>query len=419
MSRRKPKRDTHTETRQNEVKPGVNSAYRLPNSEDPSFGDFTKETELGDPAQVTAFTEGSQDASPHSGDVASSSHEDLHSNHSEPDLLLPEAGEDGLVKLTVESRAHGWRLDHYLSRLFRNHSRGQLKKSIDSGDIVLNGLQAKASRRLKVNDRIDVRLTDADATFFEPEAIPLDIIYEDDYFVIVNKPPEMVVHPGRGAMSGTLTSALQYHFDQLSDVGGRHRPGIVHRLDRDTTGVILVAKDNQIHQQISRQFEQRTVKKEYRAIVRGVPELESDFIKTHVMTHSRSREKMMVCAASERSREAVTFYHVAEKFAGFALMELKPHTGRTHQLRVHMLHIGNPIVADKMYIGDGTFTTGHVKTGAASGDVLIARQALHACRLTIKHPVSNETMTFEAPLPDDFQRTLDTLRSIASVENAK
>ena len=158
MSRRKPKRDTHTETRQNEVKPGVNSAYRLPNSEDPSFGDFTKETELGDPAQVTAFTEGSQDASPHSGGVASSSDDNLHSNHSEPDLLLPEAGEDGLVKLTVESRAHGWRLDHYLSRLFSNHSRGQLKKSIDSGDIVLNGLQAKASRRLKVNNRIDVRL---------------------------------------------------------------------------------------------------------------------------------------------------------------------------------------------------------------------------------------------------------------------
>lgn len=391
MSRRKPKRDSHTETRENEVKRVKNSAYRVPN-----------------PAETSPLDDDSTPA-----------HKSASSDNDDQDDLqqteLPEPSEDGIIKLTVESRAHGWRLDHYLNRLFSNHSRGQLKKAIDTGEVVLNGLSAKASRRLRVNDRIDVKLTDAEATYFEPEAIPLDIIYEDDSFVIVNKPPDMVVHPGRGAMSGTLTAALQYHFDQLSDVGGRHRPGIVHRLDRDTTGVILVAKDNQVHQQISRQFEERTVKKEYRAIVRGVPELESDFIKTHVCTHTRSREKMMVCAPSERSREAVTFYTVEEKFAGFALMRLKPHTGRTHQLRVHMLHIGNPIVADRQYIGDDTFTTGHIATGAASGDVLIARQALHAFQLTIRHPVTDEEMTFEAPLPKDFQHTLNVLRETASV----
>lgn len=411
MSRRKPKRDTHTETRENEVKRGVNSAYRLPNPETPANDDSAEESVRGDRSLESTSLQPSNTAESVSDDAGQIESDPAGDN--DLDITLPEPSEDGLIKLTVESRAHGWRLDHYLNRLFSNHSRGQLKKAIDSGDIILNGLKAKASRRLRVNDRINVRLTDAEATFFEPEAIPLEIIYEDDSFVIVNKPAGMVVHPGRGAMSGTLTSALQHHFDQLSDIGGRHRPGIVHRLDRDTTGVILVAKDNQVHQQISRQFEQRTVKKEYRAIVRGVPELESDFITTHVCTHNRTREKMMVCPASDRSREAVTFYHVAEKFAGYALMDLKPHTGRTHQLRVHMLHIRNPIVADKMYIGDGTFTTGHIKTGAAAGDVLIRRQALHAYRLTICHPVTNETMTFEAPFPADFQTALDTLRAIA------
>ena len=410
MSRRKPKRDSHTETRENEVKPGLNSAYRLPNR-DEFEGLDSLEPAVQDSGTAVS---GSQPQAKKSVDAGVAQGGD-----SEIDLTLPDTSADGLIKLTVESRAHGWRLDHYLNRLFSNHSRGQLKKAIDSGDIVLNGLKAKASRRLRVNDRVDVRLTDAEETFFEPEAIPLDIIYEDDYFVIVNKPPGMVVHPGRGAMSGTLTSALQHHFDQLSDVGGRHRPGIVHRLDRDTTGVILVAKDNQIHQQISRQFEERTVKKEYRAIVRGVPELDSDFIKTHVCTHTRSREKMMVCAPSERSREAVTFYNVAEKFAGYALMDLKPHTGRTHQLRIHMLHISNPIVADKAYIQDGTFTTGHIKTGAASGELLIDRQALHAYRLTICHPVTHETMTFEAPFPADFQKTLDTLREVAPAKSGQ
>lgn len=396
------------------MKPGRNSAYRLPNPEESGVDDPTEEIVRSNDSQISASGDSDKNASSQSTEANPGDGD--QGSDSEPELTLPEPSEDGLIKLTVESRAHGWRLDHYLNRLFSNHSRGQLQKAIDSGDVVLNGLSAKSSRRLKVNDRIDVRLTDAEATFFEPEAIPLEIIYEDDSFVIVNKPAGMVVHPGRGTMSGTLTSALQHHFDELSDVGGRHRPGIVHRLDRDTTGVILVAKDNQIHQHISRQFEQRTVKKEYRAIVRGVPELEADFIKTHVCTHTRTREKMMVCAASERSREAVTFYDVAEKFAGFALMDLKPHTGRTHQLRVHMLHIRNPIVADKMYIGDGTFTTGHIKTGAAAGEVLIARQALHAYRLTINHPVTDETMTFEAPFPDDFQKALDTLREIAAVK---
>jgi 23S rRNA pseudouridine1911/1915/1917 synthase len=316
------------------------------------------------------------------------------------------------VTLTVESRAHGWRLDHYLSRIFGNHSRAQLQKAIELQHVTLNGLTVKPSRRLRVNDRVHVELPQAEPSHFVPENIPIDVIYEDDSIVVVNKAAQMVVHPGRGSYSGTLAAALQFHFDRLSDVGGRHRPGIVHRLDRDTTGVILIAKDNQVHQKVSRQFEQREVKKEYRAIVRGVPELLSDFIRTHVCVHKRVREKMMVCAEGGKSREAVTFYRTAETFGGHALMELHPHTGRTHQLRVHMQHIGTPIVSDKMYIGEDNFTTGHLSGQPGSGDVLMNRQALHAFRLTISHPVTGTSMTFEAPLPDDFQRTLTALRDL-------
>lgn len=327
--------------------------------------------------------------------------------------LDPAAGE--LVSITVEARAHGWRLDHYLARLFPNHSRAALQRSIQGSHVQLNGLDARPSRRLRVNDRIDVRLPDSDESRIRPENIPIDVLYEDDSLVVVNKGPGMVVHPGRGTYSGTLASALQYHFDSLSDVAGRHRPGIVHRLDRDTSGVILVAKDNQVHQQISRQFEQREVKKEYRAIVQGVPELASDYIRTHVRVHSRVREKMMVCAPGGKAREAVTFYRTAEDLGGWAFMELHPHTGRTHQLRVHMLHIGTPIIADQLYTGQRTFSRADLaaaagESGDFSADPLIARQALHAFRLTIRHPVSGKEMRFEAPLPSDMAQTLDALR---------
>lgn len=316
------------------------------------------------------------------------------------------------IPLTVESRAHGWRLDHYLSRLFPNHSRAQLQRAIDSENVILNGLATKSSKRLRVNDRVDVRLDSAEKSHIQPEDIPLEIVFEDDHLVVVNKPAGMVVHPGRGSYSGTLTAALQFRFNQLSDVAGQHRPGIVHRLDRDTTGVILIAKDNQIHQKISHQFEQRTVQKEYRAIVRGIPELDGDVIQTHVCTHHRVREKMMVCSPGGRSREAVTFYKVGERFRNrFAFVELFPKTGRTHQLRVHMQHIGTPIIADKAYINEDRFTTGHLEGRPLEGDTLIARQALHAFRLTIEHPVERKTMTFQAPLPDDMRQTLEALRT--------
>lgn len=346
---------------------------------------------------------------------------------------------DEPIDITVEARAHGWRLDHYLTRLFPNHSRAQLQRAIEAGGVQLNGLQPKPSRRLRVNDRIWIQLPDAEESHIVAENLPLDVLYEDDAIIVVNKQANMVVHPGRGNSNGTLASALQFHFDTLSDVAGRHRPGIVHRLDRDTTGVILIAKDNQVHQKISSQFERREVKKEYRAIVRGVPELASDYIRTFVCPHHRVREKMMVCPDGGNAREAVTFYRTGENFGSYALMELHPQTGRTHQLRIHMLHILTPIVADRMYIGQSTLTKTEIlkstaglkrrqqaiadahgpeappESGSYENDILIARQALHAFRLTIRHPVSGKDMQFEAPFPEDFQRTLEFLRSLRPV----
>lgn len=346
-------------------------------------------------------------------------------------LVLPEelTASSEPIEITVEARAHGWRLDHYLSRLFANHSRAQLQRAIDAGTIKLNGLTARSSRRLRVNDRIWVELPDAEEATIPPEDIPLDVLYEDEALIVVNKAANMVVHPGRGNYRGTLAGALQFHFNQLSDVAGRLRPGIVHRLDRDTSGVILIAKDNQVHQKLSAQFERREVSKEYRALVRGVPEMTSDYIRTHMCVHPRIREKMIVCPEGGNAREAVTFYKTAEVFdRRFALMELFPRTGRTHQLRVHMQHIGTPILADKLYTGQQSFrrsdysgSDGNSPTESESEsstvehapdtDLLIARQALHAFRLTIRHPLSGKEMQFEAPFRDDFERTLSFLRS--------
>jgi 23S rRNA pseudouridine1911/1915/1917 synthase len=331
------------------------------------------------------------------------------------------------VDLTVESRAHGWRLDHYLGRLFPNHSRAQLQRIIDSGGVLLNGLSHKASRRLRVNDRLQVQLVSAERPGIEPEDLPVTVLHEDDALVVVSKPAGMVVHPGRGSSRGTLAAALQHHFDKLSDVAGRHRPGIVHRLDRDTTGVILIAKDNQVHQKIAAQFERREVKKQYHAIVRGNPQLDSDYIRTWMTTHPKVRERMMVCPRGGDAREAVTFYRTAERFGRYSLMELHPQTGRTHQLRVHMLHLGHPIIADKLYTGIGELREADLRatsTGSVaqstdhSSPALIARQALHAFRLTIRHPVTGENMQFEAPWPEDFRRTVDALRDTAAAHAA-
>jgi len=320
------------------------------------------------------------------------------------------------VLITVEARAHGWRLDHYLTRLFPNYSRAAFQKAIGQGTVRLNGLPAKAARRLRVNDRLQVRLPEtADEMSVPAEDIPLEILYEDEHLVVINKAADMIVHPGRGNYSGTLAGALQFHFDSLSDMGGRFRPGIVHRLDRNTTGVIVVAKNNQVHCRLSAQFEKREVTKEYRALVWGRPEFDSDYIETHIGTHPRTRERMQVCSEGGNARRATTFYEVLQRFQHVTYMNLRPRTGRTHQLRVHMQHLGHPILADAVYGGGEPVSVANLngprQSGAAAdAPVLISRQALHAHRLGFRHPDSGKQVEFQAPLPPDMLAVLDLLK---------
>lgn len=317
------------------------------------------------------------------------------------------------VQFTVEARAHGWRVDHYLCRLFPNYSRGLFQKAIEQQHVLLNGLPVKASRRVRINDRISVRLPEQPDETLAAEDIPLTVLYEDDALVVINKAADMVTHPGKAHYRGTLAAALQFHFDRLSDVAGQLRPGIVHRLDRDTTGVIVVAKDNQVHHRLSAQFEQRAVTKEYRAIVKGVVSPDDGLIETHLKVHPRVREKMIVCPPGDRTRSAVTRFEVLERFRGFSYVRLLPRTGRTHQLRVHLRHIGHPIVADRLYGGHAELRLSELAahlTNAPEDVTLIGRQALHAARLTFRHPLTEQPLECAAPLPEDMQRTLDALR---------
>ncbi len=320
--------------------------------------------------------------------------------------------------VTVEARAHGWRVDHYLTRIFPNYSRGLFQRAISDKNVLVNGLPVKAARRLHVNDRISITLPVEPDSSIESEDIPLDIIFEDDYIAVINKQANLVTHPGKANFTGTLAAAVQHHFDQLSDVAGQLRPGIVHRLDRDTTGVIMIAKNNQVHHRLTKQFEQRTVKKEYRAIVRGNLDRDADYIRTHVKVHPKVREKMIVCQPDEKSREAITFYHVLKRYPGFCIVQLKPETGRTHQLRIHMQHVGTPIVADKAYAGHDRLylseITGVPRKADEKETPLITRQALHAFKLTIRHPISEAIMEFEAPFPADMQSVFDALESTHS-----
>lgn len=331
--------------------------------------------------------------------------------------MTGELSRDEPIQLTVEARAHGWRIDHYLSRLFPNYSRELFKKAIDQKAVLVNGLAVKAARRLRVNDQVSVRLPELPDQTLLADDIPLDVLYEDDYLVMVNKQTDLVVHPGKGNQRGTMAGALQFHFDQLSDVAGRFRPGIVHRLDRNTTGVLVVAKDNQVHNNLSKQFELREVSKEYRAIVWGELELDSDWIETCLRVHPQKREKMMVCPPGGNAREAVTFYEVIERFKGFTYVRLRPRTGRTHQLRVHMQHLGHSILTDRVYGGRIRLKLSDLVPGldASEETVLIQRQSLHAFRLEFQHPQSGQSVAFEAPLPEDMQNTLAALREHASV----
>jgi len=314
-----------------------------------------------------------------------------------------------MVEFVVEDSEENVRLDALLAQRLSDYSRTQLHRVIITGGVRVDGDHVKASTRLHPGQSICLELPTPTRTGPQPEDIPLDILFEDDAMVVLNKPPKMVVHPSKGHWSGTLASGLQFHFNTLSSVAGPTRPGIVHRLDRDTSGVIVVAKTDRAHLRLSEQFANRTVEKEYTAIVVGCLDRERDWIDQPLGRHQHHREKIAIRSEEAGGRAAKTFYEVVEQFNGFAMLRVQPKTGRTHQIRVHLASIGYPVLCDRLYGGRARMTRGELEH-STSDEMIIERQALHARRIKIAHPETDEPLEFEAPLPDDIERTLECIR---------
>jgi len=310
----------------------------------------------------------------------------------------------------VAGRHAGRRIDSYLAARFPDYSRTFVQALLREGHITVNGRPVKPSYTPVAGDRVVAVVPARRHEEIRPEDIPVDVIYEDRWLVAVNKPPDLVVHPSKGHQTGTLVNALAHRFQQLSGLYGPLRPGIVHRLDRDTSGVILVIKDESVHERIARQFEHRQVSKEYVAVCEGRIELDGDLIDAPIGPSERRRDKMAVL--EDGGKPAKTIYTVTERLGQFTVVRCSPLSGRTHQIRVHLQFIGHPIVADALYgLRDALYLS--ELTGeehAPDEEPLIARQALHAHRLTIHHPALDEQMTFEAPLPEDMRRLMDALR---------
>ncbi|MHC4259389.1 MAG: RluA family pseudouridine synthase [Planctomycetota bacterium] len=300
------------------------------------------------------------------------------------------------------------RIDKYLHGRFSNLSRRFIQDAIKAGSVRVNGKPVKPSFKLTAHDNIELTFPEMPSKEILPEDIPLDIIYEDQDIIVLNKQAGMIVHPARGNTHGTLVNALAFYSDKLSSGTGEFRPGIVHRLDRDTTGVMVVAKNDTAQWKVAKQFERRQIKKSYLAVVHGTPELTADRISAPLGVHPRIREKYAI--RPEVGKEAITFYEVLESFRGFSLLRLNPKTGRTHQIRVHLSYIKHPIVGDDMYGGKLIYPWQLQDTEPAAQDPVISRCALHASTLEFKHPTANKLLKFEAPLPNDMQVLLDMLR---------
>lgn len=330
----------------------------------------------------------------------------------EPAPLTPSVRFREPLDMIVKIKAEGMRLDQFVHLYLQDFSRSEIQRAIGAGGVTINGKPAKASYKVRKNDALHVEMPEPDHDIPVPEDIPIDILFQDPYLAVINKPPDMVVHPAKGNWSGTLVNALQWHFrEQLSGENGFLRPGIVHRLDKDTSGVILVAKDDATHRDLGNQFETRKVFKEYVAIVSGELDRDSDYVEGALKLHPHDRLRMIVSTDPD-AKHALSYYEVLERFRGFTLVKVQPRTGRTHQIRVHLQHVGCPVLADKIYGGRDQFKLSDVMPGlpADQDEVLIARQALHAFRLRFKHPHTGEWVEAEAPLPSDMRRVLEALR---------
>ena len=304
-----------------------------------------------------------------------------------------------MQRFIVTPEQAGRRLDIGLGLLCPDLSRSRLQSLIRDGHVRLNGTAAKPSQKLSAAMVVEIEIPPPVPSAMMPEAIPLEVLYEDADILVLNKPAGLVVHPAAGHASGTLVNALLAHCPDLGGIGGEVRPGIVHRLDRDTTGAMVVAKQAQALQALVNQFKRRQVGKEYLALVWGAFEPPAGRIETLIGRSARNRKTMSATPAV--GRPAVTVYRTVERFAAASLLALRIETGRTHQIRVHMAFKGHPVIGDAQY--------GRQHPGRLPG-AMPARQMLHAHRLTLIHPRTGVTMTFEAPLPADVENLLNQLR---------
>ena len=295
--------------------------------------------------------------------------------------------------LTVEEYFENDRIDRYVCDALADFSRSYIQKLIGSGDVTADGRSVKSSYRVKTGDRIRVITPDSVIPDIIAEDIPLDILYEDDDVLVVNKPKGMVVHPAPGNPDGTLVNALLYHFKNLSSIGGAIRPGIVHRIDRDTSGLLVVAKNDFAHEKLAVQFAEHTARRSYVCLVHGNFKEDSGTIDAPIGRHPVDRKRMAVV---KDGRRAVTHWSVLERYGDATFLHVELETGRTHQIRVHMAYAKHPILGDAVY-------------GSTAPQLGLYSQTLHGYRLTFVHPRTEERMTFTAPLPEDFLTALKRL----------
>ncbi len=298
------------------------------------------------------------------------------------------------------------RLDAYLATRIEGWSRSRLQRLIEDGDALVNHHTAKPSYKLKTNDEIEVELTPSPSSVFAPEDLPLEIVFEDDDLIVVNKPAGLVVHPAAGNQSGTLANALAFHFHQLSTQGGAIRPGLVHRLDKDTSGLLVVAKKEDVHEKLADQFRAREVFKSYLALVHGVVKEASGQIDQPLARDPRNRTRMAVVRGG---RPALSLYRLRRRYNRFSLLDVEIKTGRTHQIRVHLAWLKHAVVGDEVYGGGRDNTVQHPKLRAAIRK--LGRQFLHAEQLGFRHPRSDEPLRFTAQLPQDLSSFLKELES--------
>lgn len=305
-----------------------------------------------------------------------------------------------MEKRTFEvcEKLNNQRIDKGVAEFFGDLTRSYVKKLTDEGNILINGKKAKASSKLLCGDRVEINLPDPEPVGAEAQDIPLDIVYEDDSLLVINKPRGMVVHPAAGNYDGTLVNALLAHCgSSLSTINGVIRPGIVHRLDKDTTGLLVAAKGDAAHLALSEQLKTRTLKRRYFALVHSNIKEDGGTVDKNLKRSPSDRKKIAVCTAGE-GRSAVTHYSVLERFGRYTYINCDLDTGRTHQIRVHMRWLGHPIVGDKTY-------------GVKNEEFNLIGQLLHAGKIGFIHPKSREYMEFTVPLPEDFEKVLTVLRN--------